>query len=288
VNRIGASRDDRSGGWKQVLAGVYDQIKDDLFLVILATVAAVVRAMGVQIKSGHTGLLFSFGRSRRELQPGFHLLIPFLQRARRMPTRSRTLDLPSQRVATLLGLVYHVDANLVYRIVDVRKAMIEIDHIEKGMLQMLGLGVQEVVRAASQDDITHSEALDRKLAQNLANRLEPWGVEVERAGFPSITPSPQSLRITQLSQIISERHGTHERLMAAGVHPRRSLGLVGTRSFPRTHTRALRSFAENRRRLQRIRALLKQRGWNAVQIKQAQISLLSRVSTRGRVRAISR
>ena len=247
---------DRSDGWKQVLAGVYNQIKDDLFLVVLATVAALVRAMGVQIQSGQTGLLFSFGRARRELQPGFHLLIPFLQRARRMPTRSRTLDLPSQRVATVHGFVYHVDANLVYRIVDVRKAMIEIDHIEKGMLQMLGLGVQEVVRTASQQDISPSD--------------------------------PQSLRITQLPRVTSERRETLRRLSAAGVHPRRSLGLVGTRSMPRPRTRALRAFAEHRRRMQRIRALLKQRGWNAVQIKQAQISLLSRVSTRGRVRAISR
>lgn len=278
----------RSGGWRDVLSGIYDQIKDDLFLVVMATVMALVRAMGVKIYSGQTGLRFSFGRAGRELQHGFHPMIPFVQRARRMPTRSRTLDLPSQRVATLQGLVYHVDANLVYRIVDVRKAMIEIDHVEKGMLQMLGLGVQEVVRAASQEDIRHSESLDRKLAENLAARLEPWGVEVERAGFPSITPSPQSLRITQLSQITSERHGTQERLTRAGVDPRLSLALIGTRSFPRTHTRALRSFDQHRRRLQRIRVLLKQRGWNAVQIKQAQISLLSRVSTRGRVRAISR
>ena len=75
-----------------------------------------------------------FGRARRELEPGFHLLIPFLQRARRMPTRSRTLDLPAQRVATHQGLVYHVDANLVYRVTDVRKAMIQVDQIEKGMI----------------------------------------------------------------------------------------------------------------------------------------------------------
>jgi regulator of protease activity HflC (stomatin/prohibitin superfamily) len=279
---------DKSGGWKQVLSGIYDQIKDDLFLIVLATVAALVRAMGVTIQSGQTGLLFSFGHARRELQPGFHLLIPFLQRARRLPTRSRTLDLPSQRVASFQGLVYHVDANLVYRIIDVRKAMIQIDHLEKGMLQMLGLGVQEVMRTAAHSDLTHSETLDRELAGNLAQRLAPWGVEVERAGFPSITPSPQSLRITQLSQVTAERRGTHVRLKAAGVHPRRSLALIGTRSMPRPHTRALRAFAEHRRRLQRIRALLKQRGWNAVQIKQAQLSLLSRVSTRGRVRAISR
>ena len=111
--------------------GIYEYLRyfitpDQLGYLIAIVTATVVRAMGVTIKSGETALLFSFGRARKELQPGFHLLIPFLQVARKMPSRSRTLDLPSQRVVTNEGLVYHVDANLVYRIVDVHKAVVEI------------------------------------------------------------------------------------------------------------------------------------------------------------------
>lgn len=268
--------------WIEVLRGIWDQIKDDLLLVILATMAALLRAMGTTIRSGQTGLSFLCGHARRELQPGFHLLVPFLHRVRRMPTRSRTLDLPSQRVATLQGLVYHVDANLVYRVVDVRRAMIQVDELEKGMIQMLGLGVQEVLRGSHAEEIRTSRVLDRALAENLARRLEVWGVSVERAGFPSITPSPQSLRITQLEQVTGERRTTYGRLVEAGVPERRALALVGTRSMPRGKTRAHRRLARYRRRLHKLNGLLKQRGWSAVEIKQAGLSLRTRIISRGR------
>ena len=272
-------------GWGGLLEEILYRLRDDLALILFGAVATLVRAMGVKIESGWTGLRFTFGRANKELHPGFHIMIPFVQRARKMPTRSRTLDLPFQRVVNLNGLVYHVDANLVYRVVDVRKAMIEIDQLEKGMIQMLGLGVQEVLRRASDEEMKHHEALDRQLATNLARRLAPWGVEVERVGFPSISPSPQTLRITQLGATLEERCETRARLMEAGVHPRRALPLVGTRQVPRVKIHALQRHDRLRRRQRHLRALAKRAGWTSVEIKRAEVAMRTRLSVRGRSRA---
>jgi hypothetical protein len=271
-----------------LLWNLLDSLRDDLFVIVIASVAALLRAMGITVRSGFTGLRFSFGRARGELEPGFHFLVPFLQNARVLPTRSRTLELPAQRVATFEGLVYHADANLVYRIIDVRKALIMIDQLERGMTQMLGLGVQEVLRHATRVSLRDVEALNAKLAETLQRRLEAWGVQVERVGFPSITPSPQSLRITQLREVTGERIQTFEQLSAAGVATRRALGLIGTRSMPARRTRTLQLFEIHRRRVRRLRRALKQKGWTSVQIKHAESALFSRVRANGRVRAISR
>lgn len=289
TSRARRRAEDREGkrprAWRDFLEQILVQFRDELFFVVFTFVAGLVRAMGKTIKSGQTGLRFTLGRAGRELPPGFHPLIPFLQRVRILPTRSRTLDLPTQRVATFEGLVYHVDANLVYRIVDVRKALIEIDALEKGMLQMLGLGVQEILRVASGEQLLHGQDLDQDLATNLAQRLAPWGVEVERAGFGSISPSPQTLRITQLGEKVRERHMIHKRLVEAGVNPRRALALIGARRMPRQRVRALRKYAAHTRRLRSLRAQLLQCGWTAVEVKQAEISLRSRISVKGRSRS---
>jgi regulator of protease activity HflC (stomatin/prohibitin superfamily) len=279
---------ERTEAWREIIEKILVQFREELFLVVFGFVAGLVRAMGAQIESGQTGLRFTFGRAGRVLPHGFHPLIPFLQRVRRIPTRSRTLDLATQRVATFEGLVYHVDANLVYRVIDVRKALIEIDELEKGMLQMLGLGVQEILRAASREQLQTGEGLDQNLATNLARRLAPWGVEVERAGFGSISPSPQTLRITQLGETVRERRTTHARLVRAGVDPRRALALVGTRWMPRQRVRTLRWRAAHTKRLRQLRALLQQAGWTAVEVKQAELSLRSRISVKGRSRAAAR
>ncbi|MDA1263967.1 MAG: SPFH domain-containing protein [Planctomycetota bacterium] len=275
-------------GWRRVLQQLLFQFRDELVLLAFGTAYAIAQAMVFQVKSGETGLRFDFGRAKKELAPGTHPMMPFVQRARKMPTRSRTLDLPFQRVVNLEGLVMHVDANVVYRITDVRKAMIEIDQLEKGMLQMLGLGVQEVLRATPYEEIQRATDLDRRLATNLALRLAPWGVEIERAGFPSISPSPQSLRITQLRHRVEERCGVCDNLVKAGVHGRRALPLVGTRQVPRRKFYQLRLLDQRRRRERHLVALAKRGGWTGVEIKRASLSLRARMSVRGRSRARNR
>ena len=191
----------------------FPSISPDALYYIGAVVLAIVRASGVTVKSGSTGLIYTLGRVDRQiprwlrpalplvrrvpflsgcprqvLEPGFHPMVPFLQQARRIPTRSRTLDLPAQRVATPAGYVFIADANIVYRVVDVRKALIQVDDLVRGMTQMLTLGVQEVLRAASVDQLRSGVGLDEALRANLEAKLAVWGVTVERAGFPTITP----------------------------------------------------------------------------------------------------
>jgi regulator of protease activity HflC (stomatin/prohibitin superfamily) len=175
---------------------------DDLAVVAFTALVALVRAMGVTVDEGQTGLKFSFGHATRVLTPGFYPLLPYLQSARVLPTRSRTLDLPAQRVETREALVFYADANLVYKIVDVRKALIEIDDLQKGMLQALGIGVQDVLRRAAREEIARPGALDAALAEVLARRLGRGAVE--RAGFEHHSGS-----------IHAAHHAARERLRGA-------------------------------------------------------------------------
>ena len=239
--------------------------------MIVGAAYALIRAMGIVVESGETGLRFTFGRAGRTLDPGFHLLVPFVQRAQKVPTRSRSLDLPAQRVVTFERLVYNADANLIYRIVDVRKAIVNVDELIKGMRQMLGLGVQEVLRSTDRLSMQDPSRLDAALERNLAARLEIWGVAVEHAGFPSITPSQETLRITQLAHVTKERVRMLEHLERDLGSRRRALALIGSRTRPIARTRALRARERTSRRQRRLRKALMMRGWMKVQIKQAGI-----------------
>jgi hypothetical protein len=232
-----------------------DYFEEIRYAAILITIA-IVRAAGKTVVSGHTGLKFSFGRATREVAPGFHPLIPFLQVIRTLPTRDRTLDLPQQRVTTRDGLVYDVDANIVFRVVDVRRALIEIDDLDKGMIQMLGLGVQEVLRARERSSMYVSDDLDAALGATMTRRLEPWGVDVQRAGFTSIKPSPRTLRVTQLTSRVGERERMLALLEQRGVPRNQSLALLGASSMPRNRTRKLRRLELARRRARRVAVTL--------------------------------
>ncbi|MEM1449471.1 MAG: SPFH domain-containing protein [Planctomycetota bacterium] len=274
----------------------YFTLSADVLYILGGILLGIIRASGVTVESGTTGLLFTLGRIDRPvplllrplvplvrtlpwlsgvprtlLEPGFHPMIPFLQRARRVPTRSRTLDLPAQKVATFEGYVFVADANVVYRIVDVRRALIMVDDVVEGLKQMLTLGVQDVLRAASARELQSGEGLDEALRENLERKVVIWGVEIERAGFPTITPSPRTLRITQLEQRANERHRRMLQLVGgergdAGLSVRSALGTVGTRRVFRTKARARRADAARHRRRLALEARLQKRAWTGAAI----------------------
>lgn len=246
-------------GWK-ILRGFLDAnlaiIKSNPSIALLP-IYYLIRATGITIQSGQTGLLFSFGRARKELGPGFRLLIPFLQVVRVLPTRSRTMDLPAQEVVTLEGLVYIADANLVFRITDVRKALIQIDNLDRGMHQMLALSVQKILRGCSRSDLRVSEELDKSLEQTMGKHLQAWGVIVEHAGFTSITPSPVTLRLTQLGKRTHIRSDLLKLLESGDLNRAVALTLLGTKLsvFPHRKRSLMREELQRKRR--RIRKLVR-------------------------------
>lgn len=234
------------------LAWVVYAFKSQPFVVI-AALYAFFRAFGTTVETGQHGLLFSFGRARRVIPPGFKPLIPFLQIVVKVPTRSRTMDLGAQRVTTADGLVYFVDTNVVYRIVDVSKALIEIDDVEKGMRQLLGLSVQEVVRAKRWTSLRLTEALDEELRRTMQGPLEAWGVALESVGFISARPSPKTLRITQLERLTASRGRQLARLDATGMPRSLSLPLVGDGRRITNRTGLVRARVDVQRRRRRLR-----------------------------------
>jgi regulator of protease activity HflC (stomatin/prohibitin superfamily) len=278
-------------GWMRALgeaaAGIgrwlWANYRQELLTAGLVGLGALVRAAGRTVESGSTGLKFSFGRVAGEAGPGFHLLIPFLQVIRSVPTRARTLDLPAQQVTTLDGLVYRVDATLVYRVVDVHRALVEIDDLQRGMLQVLGLAVQEVLRSRGRAELYASDALDGDLSDLMARQLEPWGVQVERAGFPTIHPSDETTRVTQLDALGRERAGVLGDLRGAGVGLRSGLVLLGMagRVVPRTHVLAARERAE---RTRRRRTVLERRAADEARRRRETAGPLARAARRARER----
>jgi len=219
---------------------LWEEHKRDLLVAAWAGFWGVTRLAGKTVNSGEIGVKFSFGRAVRVCEPGFYPLIPIFQTIRVTPSRARTLDLPLQRLTTGGGLVYEVDANVVYRVVDPRKAFIEIDSLESAMLQVLGLSVYEVLADVQGAELRVSDTLDRQLVERMTARLEPWGVAVERAGFATLHPSRETIRITQLARLAATRAAAlagYARSAEGGA----SLGLLGAAGRFVSHTRNLRA-----------------------------------------------
>jgi hypothetical protein len=189
-------------------------------------------SFGVTIQSGQRGILFRWGRVFKELEPGFHWLIPLVHGVKKTPARSVTIDLPPQKVMTADGLVYDVSVNVVYRVANATKALTVVDHVDSGCRAVIPLFVTEVLRVLDQTEVGDRATLDRRLADRINEWIARWGLVIEQAGFTTISPAKSVLHTTQLRAKTLERAGAMRMLIEGGLDAGSALVMIGTEHHP--------------------------------------------------------
>jgi regulator of protease activity HflC (stomatin/prohibitin superfamily) len=209
---------------------------------------AIVRSFGTTVQTGTAGVLFTCGRARKVLEPGFQPLIPIFQRVRVTPIRSVTLDLPKQRVATGDGLVYEVDTTIVYRVEDPILALTGIDDVNKGVQTLLPLLVHDILRKKTQQTLVARQALDEELTEKARVALARWGLVVEQAGLTTLAPSRHTTRLSQQAARVRERAKLLAE-MVDEVDDEAAVALVSGTACPTSRAQASRARRARDRRL---------------------------------------
>ena len=194
---------------------------------VAAAAFGVARMFGTVVESGWRGVLFSFGKVKTELDPGFHWLAPVVHHVRKVRVRSVSVDLPPQRIVTCDGLAYDVDANAVYHIADPKTAVVQIDDVHQGCRTVIPLVIAALLREQESRQLTDRSRLDAELAARVQARVERWGVVVEHAGLQSVAPTRETLRITQLRLRCEERARLFAEIRDRGLADDDALALLG-------------------------------------------------------------
>src|SRR5437588_24650 len=152
----------------------------------------------VVVYDGQHALKFTLGRATGVVGPGVNFKWPIIQRFRVVDTKDTTIDLEPQIIQLSDDLVYEVGAKAVYQIVDVRKALIEIDNLVVGLKNRLVLIVQRVVRGQTRQSVREMGQMIQAVKDELRPVEQQWGVQFHEFGFSTFSPSPETLEITQL------------------------------------------------------------------------------------------
>jgi regulator of protease activity HflC (stomatin/prohibitin superfamily) len=155
-----------------------------------------------------------------------HFKAPIIQQFRVEETKHTTLDLEPQVIQLSDDLVYEVDCKVVYRICDLRKAMIEIDDLVTGLQNRVVMAVQKVVQKKDRVTIQDTELLCDQIREELRPVEEQWGVTVLQLGFSNISPSPATLEITQLELLAREKLALFEHFKSSGINTEAAVALI--------------------------------------------------------------
>ena len=180
----------------------------------------------VIVYDGQHALRFTLGRARSVVGPGIHFKVPFLQTFRVEETKHTTLDLEPQVIQLRDNLVYEVDCKVVYQIVNLRKAKIEVDDLVTGLQNRVVIAVQQVVSRKDRHTVTDVDTTCEEIRQELRGVEDQWGVRILQFGFSNISPSPTTLEITQLEMLANEKLALYRHLREAGLGEESAVALI--------------------------------------------------------------
>jgi regulator of protease activity HflC (stomatin/prohibitin superfamily) len=147
--------------------------------VVLALLLLVF-AMAVRIiKQYERGVLFRFGRVRQTLEPGFRLIIPFVDVLHRVSLRIVTLPIQSQGIITRDNVSVGVAAVAYFRVVDPVKSVVAIENVSAAIDQIAQTTLRKVVGQHTLDEtLSETDRINLDIREILDVITLAWGVEV--------------------------------------------------------------------------------------------------------------
>ncbi|HYB33712.1 MAG TPA: slipin family protein [Steroidobacteraceae bacterium] len=124
-------------------------------------------------------VVFTLGRFTGIKGPGLVLIVPAIQRMRRVDLRVIVLNVPKQDVITRDNVSVKVNAVVYFRIVDPGKAIIQVANAFEATSQVAQTTLRSVVGQHEMDDLlAQRDKLNVDLQRILDQSTEAWGIKV--------------------------------------------------------------------------------------------------------------
>ena len=158
-------------------------------LLLLVAIAAVTSAVEI-VEAYERRALTIVGDYRELLEPGIHLVPPFVSRTYRFDMRTQTFDVPRQEAITADNSPVVADAVVYIKVMDAKRAFLEVENY-KGAVSNLA---QTTLRAAIgdmelDDTLSQRDRINEKIRRELEGPTDEWGVRVEAVEVREVTPS---------------------------------------------------------------------------------------------------
>ena len=158
-----------------------------LALIVLG--AAAVSAVEI-VDAYEKRALTVFGEYRSLLDPGLHLVPPFVSRSYEFDVRTRVIDVAPQEAITRDNSPVTADAVVYYRIVDAKKAFLEVDDYKTAISNLAQTTLRAVIGDLELDDtLSRRDEINSRIRRELDEPTDEWGISVEAVEVREVSPS---------------------------------------------------------------------------------------------------
>lgn len=168
------------------------------FLVLIANSVRIVQEYERLV-------VFRLGRCVGLRGPGLVLLIPFVDRARKVDLREQVREVPHQTSITLDNAPISIDFIWYYKIVNAEDSVLRVGNFEFAAEGMATTTLRSVIGGIPLDDVlSQRDHINQVLRVKLDEVTERWGVKVTNVEIREIAP-PREVQDAMNRQMTAER-----------------------------------------------------------------------------------
>jgi regulator of protease activity HflC (stomatin/prohibitin superfamily) len=163
-----------------------------IVLGVVALALLIVAASTIKVvRPYQRGIIEQLGKYKQTVDPGLHMILPFIQTMRLVDMREQVVDVPPQEVITSDNVVVSVDAVIYYEPSDPQRLIYNVANFLLAITKLAQTNLRNLVGDMELDSaLTSRDSINLALRQILDDATDKWGVRVARVEIQRIDPPP--------------------------------------------------------------------------------------------------
>ena len=167
-----------------------------MIYIILGIILVVVICSLKQINEYQRGILFTFGKFSKILNPGWHIVLPIVNFYKKIDIRTKAVDVPEQDAITRDNVSVRINAVIYYKIFDASKAILAVENLYYAVSQLTQTTMRNAVGSVSLDELlTEREKISSTIQEIIDKATDDWGVSVSNVELKDIALPEEMKRV---------------------------------------------------------------------------------------------
>ena len=164
--------------------------------VLIAIVLIVILGSIKQINEYERGILFSYGKFSKVLNPGWRLVLPIIQSYSKIDIRTKVIDVPEQETITKDNVSVRINAVIYFSVFDAGKALLQVENFRYAVSQLAQTPMRNAVGSVTLDELLSSrDKISTEICKIIDEATDPWGIKVENVELKDVALPEEMKRV---------------------------------------------------------------------------------------------
>jgi len=175
-----------------------------LVIILVLLVGFIIPGIRI-INQYERGVILRLGKFSRILNPGFRVIIPYIDKMVKVDVRTNPMDIPKQEVITRDNVTVNVDAVVYARVIDAGKAVLETTSYKYATSTFAQTALRDVTGNFDLDEIlSKRDEISAQIRTIVDAQADKWGIDIESVKLQNIE-LPADMKRAMAKQAEAER-----------------------------------------------------------------------------------